>query len=81
MGKTYKENSHQTIAEIKQQQTRHAKDIIQPRINGDLNPEFIAKHDTRNLNISKHDVERMNKIDHRLGEKLDQRRREQEGYF
>ena len=79
--KHYKENSNQTIESIRQQQARHSRDIIQPRINGEINPDFIQKHDTRNLNISKHDVERMNKIDHRLGEKLSQRRKEQQGYF
>lgn len=81
MSKTYKDASHITIKEIERQQQRHAKDIIQPRINGEVNPNFIAQQGTRNLNISEHDVERMNKIDHRLGEKLSERRREQQGYF
>lgn len=79
--KRFKENSHQPIETIKQQQYKRKRDIVQPRIDGEVNPEYVNYHGAKGLNISNRDVERMNKIDHRLGEKLSQRRREQKGYF
>lgn len=59
--KKYKENSHRTIDEIKEMQKKYAKDIIQPRIEGELNPEYIKVYGAKNLNITKHDIRTMSK--------------------
>ena len=55
----YKETSHQPIEKIREQQHKHKKDIVQPRIEGEINPEFIRQHGARNLNISQHDIRKI----------------------
>lgn len=81
LNKKYKENSHRTIEDIKRQQAKHKIDLIQPRYAGEVNPEYVKHYGARNLNISKHDVERMSKIDRRLGKRLSDKRTEQGGKF
>jgi len=66
----YKDVSHIPIEKIKQQQAKYKRDIIQPRIEGEVNPEYVHFYGAKKLNVSKHDVERMAKIDHRLANKL-----------
>jgi hypothetical protein len=76
--KQYKENSTQRISDIKEMQAKHKRDLIQPRIEGEINPEFIHEFGAKHLNISQHDVERMAKKSQRLAGVLDQKRRQQE---
>jgi len=60
----FKENSHRTRAEIEDMQKKHAKDIIQPRdCEGNLNPEFLRNHGTKNLRITEHDIKVLAKKD------------------
>lgn len=77
--KQFKEFSHQPIEKIKEMQARHKDDLIQPRIDGELNPEFVEKYGTKNINVSSYDVEKMAKKSHRLAEVLDNKRRQQFG--
>ena len=58
--KRFKETSRRTIEEIKKQQHKHQRDIIQPRdSDGELNPNYVKSHGARNLNISQHDIKRI----------------------
>lgn len=72
----FKDNSHQTIADIKRMQAKHADDIIQPRTSdGELNPKFVEKWGAKNLNISSHDVHKMAGKSQKLAHYLDEQRR------
>lgn len=75
----FKENSTQRIEDIKRMQAKYKDDLIQPRTEGELNPEFVQRYGTKNINVTSHDVERMAKQSHRLAEVLDNQRRERQG--
>jgi hypothetical protein len=81
MIKQFRENSHRTIEDIKRQQYKHRNDIVQPRIAGEVNPEYVKVQGAKALNVSKHDVERMAKIDGRLAKRLNEKRTQQNGRF
>lgn len=74
----YKEFSHQTKENIRKQQTKHKKNIVQPRENFEINPEFLKYNSPKNLNVSQHDVERMAKKDMRLAKVLSKERYKQQ---
>jgi hypothetical protein len=78
LNRKYKENSHQRIADIKEMQAKHKRDLIQPRVEGEVNPEFVQEYGAKHLNVSSHDVDRMAKKSQRLAGILDQKRRQQE---
>jgi len=74
--KRFKENSRIPISEIRRQQAKHADDIIQPRTSdGELNPKFVEKWGTKNINVSAHDVKTMAHKSQRLARVLDDQRR------
>ncbi len=68
--KKYKENSHIPIEEIKRQRQKHAKDLIQPRIEGELNPEFMRAYGAKNVKISEYDIRQTEKKSISMGRKL-----------
>ena len=76
MLKQFKEHSHQTIQNIKQQQLKQSKNIVQPRVDGEINPEFLKFHSPNNLNVSRHDVEVMAKKSQAMAKVLDNKRRQ-----
>jgi len=80
INRKYKEVSHIPIEKIKEMQHRHAKDLIQPREGGQINPEYVKTYGTKNINVSSRDVEQMAKTSHRLAEVLDSQRKEKYGY-
>ena len=57
--KKFKQNSRQPIEEIKRQQAKHKRDLIQPRIEGELNPEFLKEYGAKNIRVSEHDIKKM----------------------
>jgi hypothetical protein len=74
--KRFKENSHIPISEIKRMQAKHADALIQPRTSdGELNPKFVERWGTKNINVSKHDVDKMAGKSQRLARILDDQRR------
>ncbi len=73
----FKENSHQPIERIKEQQAKHKRDLIQPREGGEVNPEFVQEYGAKHINVSSHDVNEMSKKSHRLANVLDEKRRQQ----
>lgn len=74
----FKEESRLPIAYIKEQQAKHADDILQPRIEGELNPAYLKKWGTQSLNISDHDVAYIAKKEPSLVPLLDEARRAKE---
>ena len=59
--KKFKEHSRQPIEKIKKMQHIYSRDLIQPRIEGELNPEFVQEYGAKNLNIDYHDVKHIEK--------------------
>lgn len=66
----YGRHSHIPLKEIKKMRQRHGKALIQPRIEGELNREFLREYGAKNLRITEHDVKRMEKKDHNCAKKL-----------
>lgn len=80
MMKQFKENSHQKIEDIKKQQAKHKKDLIQPRDeNREINEKYLMTHGTKNLNVSEYDINRMAKKDRRFLKILNNKRKQQNG--
>ncbi len=76
--KKFKEHSHIPIDEIKKAQHKHAKDLIQPRIDSELNPDYLRVWGTKNLNISDRDARKIaEKYPRSLIKIIDEKRRKQ----
>jgi hypothetical protein len=75
--KEFKEHSHRSIEDIKRQQYKHCKEIIQPRADGQVNPEYVKNFGAKSLNISERDVSNMYRKDSSLAKILDEKRRNQ----
>jgi len=74
---TYKEHSHIPTRQIEKMQDRHRRDIIQPRYQGEVNPEYVKEYGTKNLNIDNHDIRQMWKQDAELARVLIKKRETQ----
>ena len=59
--KRFSGNSSVPTAIQQQQRHSHAKDIIQPREQGELNPEFIKQYGFKGLRVTKEDVDQLDK--------------------
>ncbi len=68
--KRFKGNSRTPISGIKRQQHIHKKDLIQPRIGGEVNPKFLKEYGAKNLRISEHDIRKMESRNPRYAKKL-----------
>ena len=56
--KKHSPNSRIPIEKQNKDRHIHKKDLIQPRYEGELNPDYIRTHGTKNLNISLHDIKK-----------------------
>lgn len=78
--KKYKEHSHQSIEEIKRQQHKYKKDLIQPRDEGgELSQEYLKEYGSKNLRITEHDIRKMERKNPRFARKLTQDFKKQNG--
>ncbi|HEC64587.1 MAG TPA: hypothetical protein ENI23_04785 [bacterium] len=68
--KKYKGHSRTPISEIKKQRHLHKKDLIQPRIGGEVNPKFLKEYGAKNIRISEHDIRKMESRNPRFARKL-----------
>jgi len=68
--KKFKETSRIPIEEIKRQQHIHKKDLIQPRIEGEINPDYLKEYGPKNLNISYYDIKKMERKNPKFARKL-----------
>ena len=69
--KRFKGTSHIPIEEIKKQQNKHKKNLIQPRDrDGELNPEFLHYYGAKNIRITEHDIRKMERKNPRYAKKL-----------
>ena len=57
----FKGTSHQTVEQIKEQQARHRKDLLQPRVGGELNMEFLKEYGAKNIRLTIVDIAQMDK--------------------
>ena len=73
----HRNNSHRSIEDIKRQQFQHRKDILQPRIEGKVNTEYVKEFGTKSLNISERDMRDLYKTDSSLARTIDEKRRNQ----
>ena len=70
INRKFKGHSRQPISEIKKMQHKHKKELIQPRIEGEINPKFLKEYGAKNIRISEHDIKKMEKKNPRYARKL-----------
>ncbi len=51
-------------------QSKHRKDLIQPRVEGDVNPEFVREYGGKNIRVSEHDIRKMERKSPKLAREL-----------
>ncbi len=68
--KKYGEHSRQSISEIKKQRHIHKRDLIQPRVGGEINPKFLKEYGAKNIRISEHDIRKMENKNLKYAKKL-----------
>lgn len=66
----FKEHSHIPIEKIKKMQNKHRKDLIQPRIGGEINPDFVKEYGSKNIRVSEHDIKKMERKSPKLAREL-----------
>ncbi len=70
INRKFKGHSRQPISEIKKMQRKHRRELIQPRREGEINPEFLREYGSKNIRISEHDIRKMERKNPRFAEKL-----------
>lgn len=53
-------------------QKKYKKELLQPRVEGELNPKFLSVYGTKNIRVSEHDIKKMEKKNPRYAKKLEE---------
>ena len=69
VSKKFSEHSTIPIEKQKEMRQKHKRDLIQPRREGQLNPEFVKEYGYKNINLSETDVKQLEKKS--LGQRFD----------
>lgn len=78
VSKQFKEHSHQKIDDIKEMQKKHARDLIQPRENGNVKEDYVQTYGAKNLNVTEYDIKhaKESKFSDKVVEQLNKRHNE-----
>jgi len=61
IGGIFKEHSHIPKKEIERLQKKYRKELLQPRVGGELNMEFLKEYGAKNIRLTTYDIAQMEK--------------------